>query len=423
MRILCFLLAVGAAWAEVHVMTLKQAVARANQQAPDVLLARLDRQRAAEGVRIAKDPFQPKVFGGSGAAYTSGFPISIEGSAPAIFQTKTQMALFNRSLSYLVSQARENSRGAEIDLAARQEEAVFAVVKLYLDAEQLARAQELATQQVEHQRRVAEIVKQRVAEGRELAIEERRAALDVERAKQRAAILRVDQTNAETDLAVALGFEPRDQVRAAREDRRPVAGPDSEEDAITEALRSSKEMRRYESSLQAKQLELRSYKARRLPTVDLVAQYSLLAESVYRDFFGRFQRHNWQLGGSITIPIIASRAAYAYAAQTEIDLNKLRTEMLLTRGRIASEARKAYGEIEKAELARNLARQDLDLAREQLSVYLAQYEEGRLPLVRIEEARVAENQKWIAYHEAQKAFEQARLLLLKRTGSLMAALQ
>lgn len=422
MRIFCILLAAAAAWAEVHVLTLRQVVERANLQAPDVVLARLDRQRAAEAVRIARDPFQPKVFGGSGAAYTSGFPISIEGAAPAIFQAKTQMALFNRSLSYMVAQAKENAYGADIDLAARQDEAVFAVVKLYLDAEQLARTRELSLQQIEHQRRVAEIVRQLVAEGRELAIEERRAALDVERARQRAEILRVDQMNVETDLAVALGFEPRDQVRAAREDRRPLAAPASEEEAIAEALRSSREMRRYESSMRAKQLELKSYRARRLPTVDLVAQYALLAESVYRGFFGRFERHNYQLGGSIVVPIVASRAAYAYAAQAEVDLSRLRTEMLLTRGRIAAETRRAYGEIEKAEMARNFARQDLDLAREQLGVYLAQYEEGRLPLVRIEEARVAENQKWIAYHESQKALEQARLLLLKRIGKLAAAL-
>ena len=37
-------------------------------------------------MRIAKDPFTPHVGAGSGLAYSNGFPLSIEGSAPADFR-------------------------------------------------------------------------------------------------------------------------------------------------------------------------------------------------------------------------------------------------------------------------------------------------------------------------------------------------
>ncbi len=88
-------------------MTLRQALDLALAQSPDLVLARLDQQKARYQVTIAHDPFVPKVFGGSGAAWTSGFPTSIDGSAPAIFQAKTQMALFDRPQSYQVAQANE----------------------------------------------------------------------------------------------------------------------------------------------------------------------------------------------------------------------------------------------------------------------------------------------------------------------------
>src|SRR4029079_793664 len=84
------------ALAEVRTMTLKQAIDVAMQQNPDVVLARLDQQRARADVTIAKDAFVPKVYAGSGVAYTSGFPMSIDGNAPAIVQAKTQMSIFDR---------------------------------------------------------------------------------------------------------------------------------------------------------------------------------------------------------------------------------------------------------------------------------------------------------------------------------------
>ena len=50
-----------------------------------MVLARLDQQRARAQVTIAKDAFVPKLFAGSGAAYTNGFPMSIDGNAPAVW--------------------------------------------------------------------------------------------------------------------------------------------------------------------------------------------------------------------------------------------------------------------------------------------------------------------------------------------------
>jgi outer membrane protein TolC len=406
--------------AEIRTMTLKQVVDAASRQNPDLVLARLDRQKATEGVKIARDPFQPKVFGGSGAAYVSGFPMSIEGSAPAIWQMRTQMALFNRPLSYELAKANEEVRGADLNVMVKQEEVVYRVATLFLAAELAQRGAKMAEQQIASQNRVLEVVRQRVEEGRELAIEQRRAALDVKRAEQRAANLRVDQIAAESDLSVALGYEPGDQVRAAQEDRQPIAAPESEEEAINAALRSSRELQRLESSIQAQQLELRSYKARWLPTVNLVAQYAVLAERAYKDFFGRFQRNNWQLGGAVTVPLIVGKAASAFAAQSEIEILKLRTQLLQTRSRIAAETRKSLLEVEKAATARDLARADLDLTREQLGVYLAQLEEGRIPMVKVEELRVMENQKWIGYYDALRAYEQAKLLAARHSGTLMA---
>src|SRR5579872_4329770 len=167
---------------EVRTLTLRQALDQALAQNPDLLLARLDQQKARNQVTVTRDPFSPKVFAGSGAAWSTGFPNSIDGSAPSIVTVKTQMALFNRPQSYLVAQANEDTRGAGVDVARRQEDVIYRVASLYLDAEQAARSLDAARRQAENLARVRELMAQRVAEGRELEIESKKANLAVLRA-------------------------------------------------------------------------------------------------------------------------------------------------------------------------------------------------------------------------------------------------
>ena len=78
--------------------------------------------------------------------------------------------------------------------------------------------------------------------------------------------------------------------------------------------------------------------------------------------------------------------------------------------------------MKKAETAAEVARLDLDLAREQLSVNLAQMQEGRLGMRQVEESRIAENSKWIAFYDAQYALEKARWNTLRLTGELVGAI-
>jgi len=408
---------------EVRVLTLRQALDLALAQNPDVLLARLDAQKAREQVTVTRDPFRPKMFAGSGAAWSTGFPSSIDGNAPSIVQVRSQMAIFNRPQSYLSAQANEGVRGAGVDVARRQEEAVYQIASLYLDAEQAGRSLEAAHRQLDSLKRVRELMEQRVAEGRELAIESKKANLAVLRATQHADGLAADLLTAESSLATALGFGPDDLARPALEERPALVFFFSDTATTEKALEGSNELKRLQSNIQAKMLEIKSYRAERLPKVNLVAQYSLFAKYNYQDYFTKFQRNNAQVGASIEIPLIVGRTASAESAQSEADIAKLRIEVSRTRTRITSDLRIAYQNLRRSEAARDVARADLDLTREELTIDLAQMDEGRLPLATVEALRATENEKWLAYYEAQHAAELARLNVLRQTGTLESALR
>jgi hypothetical protein len=77
----------------------------------------------------------------------------------------------------------------------------------------------------------------------------------------------------------------------------------------------------------------------------------------------------------------------------------------------------------RAESARELASLDLDVTREQLTIALAQAEEGRIPLRQVEELRAAESEKFLAYYDAVHAVERARMELLRQTGTILASVR
>jgi outer membrane protein TolC len=161
-----------------------------------------------------------------------------------------------------------------------------------------------------------------------------------------------------------------------------------------------------------------------LPTVDLIAQYGLFAKfNNYTDYFRTFQKNNGQIGMSITIPLLPGPGVGAAAAQAEAEAGRLRLEMNAARNRISLETRQSYQTLHKAETAREVARLDLEVARDQISILLAQMNEGRASLQQLEQARFVEDEKWIAFYDAQYAAEKAAWDLLRQTGNLMAAMQ
>jgi outer membrane protein len=412
--------------AEVYTMSLREVVARAMSDSPDVVIARMDLVRSQAAIEMARDPFAPKIYGGSGAAWTYGYPAAINGNPPSIFQVRTDMNIFNRPLSYTLAQTRENARGAAVDVTRRQEDVVFRTVTLYLDAQQAAQASEVARKQIASLQAVADNVRVRVSEGRELEIQTRRAELNLAKARQRVEVLESDQEVSERTLAVVLGYTADDRVRARTEDRLPLSDlPESAEGAAEQAMANSKELRLLESRMQAKSLEIRGHRAARLPQIGLVAQYNLLARQNFQDFFPieNFRRNNTQLGAFLVLPLLLGPGPKAQAAQGEAELTKLQAEANQVRGRLALDTRRSYELMRRAETARNVARLDLDVAREQLSILLAQYEEGRTSLADIEQARFQESEKWIAFYDAQNVVERVRLEVLRQTGTLLAALQ
>lgn len=417
-------LMIGPAAAAPRILTLREAVELASRQSPEVVLARLDEQRAALEAQAVREPALPRLMVGSGLAYSSGMPMSIEGATPAVVQAKAVRALWNRPQGFQVAQARESARAASAAAEAAREDAALRVAALYLDLERLARQGEAAQRQLEHAQKIEAAARLRAEEGREIPLEARRAALETARARLKLQQLAGQRRAVSQALASALGLDPSEEIQPVAEDRGALAALPEEEAAVAAALREDTEIRRLEAEVAAKNFEARSFRAMRLPRIDLVAQYGLLAKfNNYEKFFNRFERHNGQLGASIQIPLFANSQDNARAAQAEIEARRLQEQIRQRRRRLESDTRQAWQKVRDAEAARELARMDLELAREQVSLTLARVEEGRASLRELEQARFQEQERWILFYDSVHDVELARLELLHRTQSLVAALR
>lgn len=416
-------ISVGFARAEVHSLTLQQTLEIAARQNPDIALARLDQQRAQEGIKIAQDPFRPHVYAGSGLAYTYGYPNSIEGNAPSLFQVRTDEALFNRPKHYNLESARELARGSRFGTQAKAEDVAYQAADLFLTASQMEHESETISGQIPSLQKVIESTTAAVNEGSELPVELKRAQVNLAVSQQRLGSDSLDKDYYETMLAVVLGYPASDRVKPVTSSTFAADVPASEQEAADMAIRNNHELRQMQSNVLAKELDLRSYKAQHLPQVDLVAQYALFARYNYINYFQKFQRNNFQLGASVTIPILIGSQFKGLAQQAQTDLLKLRIQMDQVRNRILTDTRRSYQQWRKAESIRNLARMQLDLSREDLTVLLAKNSEGRVPMSQVEQARLDESNRWIALFDSETQVTRAKLAILKQMGTLMASLQ
>ena len=422
--LILLLLSVVFAQAEVHKFTFQQALEIASRQNPDVALARLDERRAQENIKIARDPFTPKVYAGSGVAYTYGYPNSIQGNAPSIIDLRTDMSIYNRPRSYQLAAARENARGTQIDAQERTDEVAYRTANLFLDAEQAVKQRQSLADQLPTLRQVADVMQSRVSEGSELPVETQRAKVNLRQTEHQLNIVKDNEDYAEMLLAITLGYSANDRVQPVESAQSFQLPPlKTEDDSVQIALSHSKQLKRLQSAVLAKELEIRSYKSARLPQVSLVAQYSLFAKYAFQNYFPNFQNNGAQVGASFVLPLLIGSAIGGQYQQAATDMAKLRIQINQTRNQISADTRRSYQDMKSAEETRDLARQQLDLSHQDLSVLLSRYAEGQTSLRDVERARQLENQRWLALYEAETQAERAKLGFLRQLGDLMSTLR
>ena len=250
-----------------------------------------------------------------------------------------------------------------------------------------------------HFERIEQLTSARVEEGLELPLELTRAQLDLARAKERLHASESDYELFEADLRRVLGLGTDLRLQPL-----PAHGPESWElpasvsEAERRALEEHPELAALQAQILATRQRAREARSGRYPKLDIVGQYAMLARfNNYDDYFRRFQRHNWQAGVALQIPLFTGRGVAERVARARLEERELQLRQSAKGTALELEGRRAYASLREAEHRNELAKQELNYARESVDVLLAQFEEDSIALDELERARLLESSAWGAW--------------------------
>ena len=187
---------------------------------------------------------------------------------------------------------------------------------------------------------------------------------------------------------------------------------------VAAAMTNNAGLRLSESDVRAKEFRLKGERRGYFPTLELVSIYSVLAKfNNYSQFFNHFQRNNYNAGIDMHVPIFSAQTKAAIGL-AQVNLDAAKASLTNKRSELSAEVRQKARRVRETDAAKEVARLELQLAQQNVAVQQAQFEEGKLGLRDMEKARLDENEKWMAYLDANFQKQQAQLDLLKTAGQL-----
>src|SRR5579864_5373503 len=171
------LLAASAACALSQELPFRRAVELALQHSTGI--ANADQAHALASLQEARSAYVPQLTLGSGLAWTYGFPLSIEGSAPSIVNFNSQSMVFNASQHEFIQAARRDWLASRFSTQDRRNRVILETAETYSELDSLESSLKLLAQQQQAAQKAQQIVADRVREGVDSELELTRAKLGV----------------------------------------------------------------------------------------------------------------------------------------------------------------------------------------------------------------------------------------------------
>src|SRR6202166_1189653 len=403
-------------------LTLKEAVNLAVANSRDLALARLQYGVMQRQIGVARSAFLPNLYTGTGVAYTSGFPLLEGGGAPAIFSLSYTQQIFNPPLKGEQRAAEQRAEEQRLSMDDVRDTVMSRAALDYLELAKVRHALDLMHSERTSAGRILDATRERSDTGRELPIEVIRAQLTTARIEQRIAQMEDRDDSLSGELRDMMGMPPDEMIEVSTEGI-PGAAAEASKDVVTEAMANNLELKQAQTELRAREFKLKGEQGGRWPSFALTGQYNVLSKiNNYTDFFEQFSRNNFVFGVQWHIPIFASRTTSAVAfAQADFNAGSLALQK--KRSELTLDVRRKARLVRESELGGEVSRLELQLAQENVRVLQATFDEGRGSLKDLEAAHIEENDKWLAFLDANYARQQAQLELFRTTGQLAQVLQ
>jgi len=398
-------------------LTLKSAVEMALRNSKDIQVAKLQASLAEHASQVSKTEFMPNLYAGSGAGYTYGIPETPGGRAPSLFNVTYTEDVFNEPLKGQGKELEEQARSQKIVLQDVKNGVIVRTAMAYLELVKVRHSLELLRAEQESADKILHVTQEREGEGYELPMEVTKAQLTKAQVTQRILQLEGREDELVDFLRGQLGLGDEQAIEVTPEEL-PGEADQAGANLVAMAMQNNASLQLAESDVRAKELRLKGEKRGNLPTLELVSTYSVLANfNNYSEFYKKFQRNNFNAGVQVQIPLFSARTKESIGlAQTNLQVAK--ATLADKKTQVSAEVRQKTLQLREREAAKEVARLELQLAQQDIAVLQAQFSEGKASLPDVERARLDENDKWMAYLDADFQREQAQLDLLRTAGEL-----
>ena len=398
-------------------LTLKRAIQMALQNSKEIQVAKIQASVADRAAKITKAQFMPNLYAGSGAGYTYGIPETPGGRAPSIFNVSYTEQVLNEPLRGQAKETQEQSKAQKIVLEDAKNSVITRTAMAYLELGKVRHSLELLRKEQESAEKILQVTQERQGEGYELPVEVTKAQLTKAQVVQRILQLEGREDELEVFLRSQLGLPETQSIEVTPEEL-PGEAEQAGDNLVAMAITRNAGLQLAESDLRAKEFRLKGEKRGYWPTLELVSVYSVLAKfNNYTQFFTTFQRNNFNAGIDVHMPIFSAQTKAA-VGMAEINLEAARVNLTNKKAELTADVRQKTRQVREREAAKEVARLELQLAQQNVEVEQAQFAEGKLNVREVEKARLEENEKWMAYLDANFQKQQAQLELLKTAGQL-----
>jgi outer membrane protein TolC len=407
----------GEQLAHAEPLPLRRAIELALAHSTASAVAGADLQRTYASYRELRNNYLPQFVVGSGLGWSYGFPLSLEGAAPALVNVVGQSTVFNPAQRQFMNAARTEWQASQLQSKDQRNAVIQDVALSYAELGKWeARLTRLQSDEAQAQQ-MEKAVTERLQEGVD-------SAVDLNKAKLTSARVRLHMTEARGSadvlrrhLADLTGLPPS-SIELAPETIPALPRVASEDNLAEKAVAASPAIKFAEQHALAESMRASAEHRALLPALDFAAQYARLSKfNNYDQFYRKFQADNATIGVAIRFPLFnASQRARAQAADAESLKAKKQAEA--SRNQVQEETLKLQRAAEQLDAAREVAQLEYQLAQSSLDAAQIRVDAKTGTLHELADARVQANERYLAFQDADFEYQRVRLNLLRATGDL-----
>jgi len=400
-------------------VTLRRAVDLALKHATGIGIATADEQHASASYRELRNSYIPQLIAGAGIGWSDGFPLSLEGAAPSLFNVTAQSALINPALKDFIRSAQSEDKVSLLRIKDQRNQVIQDTVLSYAELakweQRLSRLREVQSAAQQTETAVAE----RLKEGVDSELDLTQARLSVARVR-----LRIDEASGASDVlrerlshltgltAAVFEIDP-DSIPA-------LPAVKTEDESIARATDTNPAVQAAVEHARAQFLKLYGERRSLWPSVDFAAQYANLATYNNYDHYyqpGSFQPNNATVGIAIHLPFL-NLAQHARVQEAESEALKATKQAEATRNQVSEETLRLERSVTQMQAARDVAQLEYEIAQKNIEATRTKMESSTANLHDLDNAQAQASERLIGLQDMTFELERSQVALMRAEGNL-----